>query len=208
MSVRSLCLAILSFGEATGYEIRKESTSGRFSYFDDASYGSIYPTLAKLEREGLVSLREEPQRGKPTRKIYAITEAGRAALVEELREPPEPDRFRSPFLLTALCAENLDRDTLSMAIARRRQHLNDELAILQAHDGDCDHGPSRWTRAFGIACMEFSLAYLAQHGDELLAMAGRESPAPLVRDERRDHAAAPSSSSPVNTAGSPAQAAE
>jgi len=46
MSVRGLCLAILSYGDATGYEIRKESTEGRFSYFDDASFGSIYPALA------------------------------------------------------------------------------------------------------------------------------------------------------------------
>ncbi len=52
MSVRSLCLAILSFGDATGYEIRKESTEGRFSYFDDASFGSIYPALRVWNRKG------------------------------------------------------------------------------------------------------------------------------------------------------------
>ena len=74
MSVRSLCLAILSFGDATGYEIRKESTEGRFSYFDDASFGSIYPALARLESEGLVTVREEPQAGKPARKVYSITD--------------------------------------------------------------------------------------------------------------------------------------
>ena len=41
MSVRTLCLAILSFGDATGYEIRKLSTEGRYSYFVDASFGSV-----------------------------------------------------------------------------------------------------------------------------------------------------------------------
>lgn len=87
MSVRSLCLAILSFGDATGYEIRKESTEGRFSYFDDASFGSIYPALARLEAEGLVTVREEPQAGKPARKVYSITEAGRKVFIDSCASP-------------------------------------------------------------------------------------------------------------------------
>ena len=102
MSVRSLCLAILSFGDATGYEIRKESTEGRFSYFDDASFGSIYPALARLESEGLVTVREEPQTGKPARKVYSITETGRTEFVNSLCEPQARDTFKSPFLLIAL----------------------------------------------------------------------------------------------------------
>ena len=96
MSVRSLCLAILSFGDATGYEIRKESTDGRFSYFDDASFGSIYPALARLESEGLVTVREEPQAGKPARKVYSITEAGHAELIDYLCEPQAPGHIQIP----------------------------------------------------------------------------------------------------------------
>ena len=43
MNVRTICLAILYDGEATGYEIRKLSVEGEYSYFIDASFGSIYP---------------------------------------------------------------------------------------------------------------------------------------------------------------------
>lgn len=173
MSVRSLCLTILSFGDATGYEIRKESTSGRFSYFDEASFGSIYPTLAKLEREGLVTVQEVPQAGRPTRKVYSITPAGRTALVEELCTPHQPDSYRSPFLLIALCAEYLDEKTMREAIARRRKHLEEDLKLLQDQNEDCPHPASRWTRSFGVACMNFSLDYLKTHGEELIAMAGQ-----------------------------------
>ena len=49
MNVRTICLAILYDAEATGYEIRKLSVEGEYSYFIDASYGAIYPALAKLE---------------------------------------------------------------------------------------------------------------------------------------------------------------
>ena len=55
MNAKTLILAILNFQESTGYEIRKMSTEGAYSYFVDISYGSIYPTLAKLEADGFVT---------------------------------------------------------------------------------------------------------------------------------------------------------
>ena len=67
MNVRTICLAILYDGEATGYEIRKLSVEGEYSYFIDASFGSIYPALAKLELDGLVTSRVETQEGKPAK---------------------------------------------------------------------------------------------------------------------------------------------
>ena len=53
MNVRTLCLGVLSFGEATGYEIKKEIEEGPFSHFIEASFGSIYPALTQLLGEGL-----------------------------------------------------------------------------------------------------------------------------------------------------------
>jgi DNA-binding PadR family transcriptional regulator len=37
MNVRTLCLGILSTGEASGYEIKKDIEEGLFSHFIDAS---------------------------------------------------------------------------------------------------------------------------------------------------------------------------
>ena len=59
MDVRTLCLGILSLGDATGYEIKKLVAEGSFSFFSEASYGSIYPALTKLTDEGLVSCVEQ-----------------------------------------------------------------------------------------------------------------------------------------------------
>jgi PadR family transcriptional regulator, regulatory protein AphA len=171
MSVRSLCLAILSFGDATGYEIRKESTEGRFSYFEVASFGSIYPALARLEAEGLVTVRQELQDGKPTRKVYSITDAGRDEFLKTLTEPQAADTFKSPFLLVALYAEQIGPEAISDAIQRRRAQVQAELDKLMAHGPECDHAGSRWTRDYGIACMTFTLDYLDNHGDELIQTA-------------------------------------
>lgn len=171
MSVRSLCLAILSLGDATGYEIRKESTEGRFSYFEDASFGSIYPALARLETDGLVTVREEYQDGKPTRKVYSITDAGRDEFFRALTEPQAPDTFRSPFLLVALYAEHVGPDVIHKALQRRREQIQSELDMLLSHEGHCSHLPSQWTRDYGIACMTFTLNYLDTYGEELIEIA-------------------------------------
>ena len=77
MNVSSICLAILFCGDRTGYDIRKISTEGSYSFFVEASYGSIYPALNRLEHEGLVTCRHEAQDGKPARKVYSITDSGR-----------------------------------------------------------------------------------------------------------------------------------
>ena len=47
MNVRTLCLGVLQFGEATGYEIKKIVEEGMFNHFIEASYGSIYPALTR-----------------------------------------------------------------------------------------------------------------------------------------------------------------
>ena len=84
MNVRTLCLSVLYDGDATGYDIRRLCADGEFSYFVEASYGSIYPALAKLEADRLVTSRAEQQDGRPARKVYSITEMGRLAFAEEL----------------------------------------------------------------------------------------------------------------------------
>jgi DNA-binding PadR family transcriptional regulator len=51
--VRTLCLGILSIGEATGYEIKKALEEGPFGHVLEASFGAIYPALGRLTEEGL-----------------------------------------------------------------------------------------------------------------------------------------------------------
>ena len=102
MNVRTLCLGILAFKEASGYEIKKAVEDGMFSHFIEASYGSIYPALTHMLADGLVSVREQVQEGKPLKKAYSITEAGRKALKNALHEIPQQDKYKSEFLFQAL----------------------------------------------------------------------------------------------------------
>lgn len=171
MSTRKFCLAILSNGEATGYEIRKIAQEGRFSHFIDASYGSIYPGLAKLETEGLVTWREESTAGKPTRKVYSITEAGREEFVKELRETPVEDFFRSSFLLLAHYCQWVGEDFIKDEIDRRIEHIQTQLNDLKELRQEVDESGSLWTIDYGIAMETASLEYLTTNRSRLEAIA-------------------------------------
>ena len=172
MNARTLCLAILNFGEATGYEIRKQSIEGDFGYFVDTSFGAIYPALTRLTEDGLVECRDEVQPGKPARKVYSITPAGRAAFIDALHQPLEPDVFKSPFLLVSMCAAFVKPEHMAHAIDERIKQIDRKLEMLRSLDAKCDDPGSRWTIDYGVHMSQASRDYMVKNRDALIASAG------------------------------------
>ena len=146
------------------------STEEQFSYFVDASFGSIYPALSRLQDDGCVTVREEHESGKPPRKIYSITDKGRLELIEALHVIPRRDTFKSEFLLMALCSELLDRETIERAIERRIREQEVKLDVLAAAVADCSQCTAgiKWIAEYGKAVTEASLRHLLEHRDELI----------------------------------------
>lgn len=172
MNVRTLCLAILHHREATGYEIRKLSTEGEYAYFVDASFGSIYPALAKLEDEGLVSCRLEQQDGKPARKVYSINEAGRDALRASLQESPTPDIFRSEFLLIGMCSDLLEPGDMERTLNIHIAQVEAELQKLGDMKANLDTSEKGWLHDYGTHCMTAQLGWLHANRKRVLATKG------------------------------------
>ncbi len=171
MNVRTICLAILYDGEATGYEIRKLSVEGEYSYFIDASYGSIYPALAKLETDGLVTSRVEVQDGKPAKKIYSITPLGRSAFIQSLFEKLGEDEFRSEFLLFLRFATELPQSLVEQRLSERLVELDATLADFDQFKKQHTHPGDAWVIDYGRTCMQTARDYIAAHRGELIAMA-------------------------------------
>jgi DNA-binding PadR family transcriptional regulator len=182
MNVRTLCLSILSCRDASGYEIRKLCTEGEGSYFIEASFGSIYPALAKLETDELVTSRVEHQSGKPSKKIYSITDAGRAAFCEELQEPLGGDVFRSPFLLFARFAHLLDADLVRTRAEERLLELDRKIADLRRIQDELGsreregHSNDEWVLNHGLTCLEVARKHLHTHMNALIASARHQEP--------------------------------
>jgi transcriptional regulator len=79
-----LLLAVLSGGGHHGYAVitaLRERSAGAF----DLAEGSVYPALHRLENTGLLRSEWQPAAGR-RRRIYHLTDAGRAALRAQHRE--------------------------------------------------------------------------------------------------------------------------
>lgn len=171
MNARTLCLSILFDCEATGYEIRKLSTEGEYSYFVDVSYGAIYPALAKLADEELISVRIEAQEGKPSKKIYSINETGRQEFLDTLLTPVTPDSFKSEFLLFAHFASEVPRALLIQRIEERIKEQRAELETINEIAEKRESAADFWIVGYGRTCIETGLHYLETNKEALIALA-------------------------------------
>ena len=84
-SATPLVLGILADGESYGYAILKqvnELSGGRMTWTD----GMLYPLLHRLERLGQVKASWGTSETGRRRKVYAITDTGRASLVERRQQ--------------------------------------------------------------------------------------------------------------------------
>ncbi|NOZ76503.1 MAG: PadR family transcriptional regulator [Euryarchaeota archaeon] len=111
-----------------GYELRK--------YFEEAqgvfwmiNYGSIYPTLKRLEKEGLVKGRAEPAGRVGGRITYAITKKGEAEFLRTLEERLKKEAFvRDEFTLHLFFLDHLDGGTIREVMEKK---LEGNLAVLE-----------------------------------------------------------------------------
>lgn len=176
LDVKTLCLGVLTQGEASGYDIKKyfECT---FSHFFVAGFGSIYPALAELSREGLVTCREMPQEGRPDRKVYALTPAGRERFVQALRSAEPTHKVRSQFLVMLYFAHLQPPETLASVLDRRVTEMQRHLAAIEDFEarGPAGHDPAeagpRFCAGYGRVMLEAACRYIAEQREALLAAA-------------------------------------
>jgi DNA-binding PadR family transcriptional regulator len=151
MDVKTVCLGMLSSGEASGYDLKKNFESS-FAHFFAAGFGSIYPALASLSENGLVSCEEIPQDGKPDRKVYRITPAGRQHLLEQLDNPAPTHKIRSEFLATMAFAHLMTPQQIETVLDSLIEDADRNLALIDEYEtkceGECSAGV-RFTLEFG-----------------------------------------------------------
>ncbi len=117
MSLRGAILGFLSIEPTSGYTL-KQRFDGSVRSFWSVTQSQIYRELHALEQEGLVEPTTLPGDGKPDRKVYSLTEAGRAALERWLDEPLEPLLLRHPLLLKLVFAAHMPPERLDDILAR------------------------------------------------------------------------------------------
>jgi DNA-binding PadR family transcriptional regulator len=99
MGVKHAILGLLHYGDMHGYRI-KELLQRDFGHMWTVNFGQIYPSLRDMREEGLVTMSRVEGESAPDRKLYSITEEGRAEFRKWLESEPERGlTIRDPFLL-------------------------------------------------------------------------------------------------------------
>jgi len=145
MDVKTVCLGMLTDGEATGYDLKKQFESS-FAHFFAAGYGSIYPALSALARDGLVECREIAQDGKPDRKVYRITDAGLEHMRDALKKPDPAHKVRSEFLATMCFAHLMSTEQLDLVLENRIADIEHNLALIHEYETSCMQDSSQGMR--------------------------------------------------------------
>lgn len=87
-----IILGFLVMSEMSGYEI-KYHMSMSTAYFYEASFGSIYPSLRRLEKKGLIASKKSVTSGR-NKIVYTINSKGKKAFMQWLGGPIDISRTR------------------------------------------------------------------------------------------------------------------
>lgn len=132
MTSKDVILGLLLRKDLSGYEI-KQLFSQVFAKFFDASFGTIYPTLNKLEQEGSIQKTLIEQKSKPNKYIYSITPLGKEQFMEFLGTAIEPPKVRSDFVVRMFFSDVVDLQLVLYWIEQAIEHVRENLKHLQSH---------------------------------------------------------------------------
>jgi len=133
MASEHVILGVIGWRPCSGYDIKAELEQGCAALLSSLNFGSIYPSLKKLQDEGLVRMEQEGAAGRP-RKVHELTAQGREALAAWLETPMDyPIPMRDELLLKMLfwgASLPHNRAVLIGHLQRRREHTVELLAYL------------------------------------------------------------------------------
>ncbi len=117
-----ILLGLLNHEELSGYDIKKRIDI-MISNFWEIGYGQIYPTLARLEKEGLVTKRTSETSNGPEKNLYSITGAGRDLLTQWLKVPEQKEYTKYEILVKLFFGSLVPtRDNINRIEAFKARH--------------------------------------------------------------------------------------
>jgi DNA-binding PadR family transcriptional regulator len=123
MSLKYAVLAALLEGEASGYDLAKIFDVS-VSNFWAATPQQLYRELDRLAAEGLVDARIVPQERRPNKRMFTLSESGRADLAAFTARQPKPMAMRDELMVKVQAVDVGDLDAV-------REHVEERMAWAQ-----------------------------------------------------------------------------
>lgn len=168
-------LGLLKERAMHGYELKRQ-LGQRLGFFWTVSYGSLYPTLRKLEAAAAVERVPDTDARSRRRQVYRITDEGEVAFLELIGQGSTSAWEEEKFPLRFVFFRYLPSETRVWLLQRRHDYLEDKLqegraALARARRGRADPYTLSLMR-HGVEQTEHDLAWI----DELLTAEGSTDP--------------------------------
>lgn len=129
MSLKIAILGLLSIKPSTGYDIKTDFKNS-INFIWNSDLTQIYKTLSEMIDENLVSSTTVHQNGKPSKKVYEITETGREQLRHWLLKPLKQKNQRNQDLLKFFFLGHLSNEEMLENLKHMKQGIEMNLAAL------------------------------------------------------------------------------
>ena len=120
MSLRDAVLAALLEGESSGYDLAK-GFDASVANFWMATPQQLYRELDRLADQGLVQARVVQQERRPNKRVFSLTDAGRAAIQHFTASAPKPCVIRDELMIKVQAADAGDAHAVREFILERLQ---------------------------------------------------------------------------------------
>jgi PadR family transcriptional regulator AphA len=145
MTIQTAILGLLSWKPCSGYDLKKIVSQTELFYWS-GNNNQIYKTLIQLHKDGLVTQQIQPQESLPAKKIYSITEKGKAALREWVLSGVELPEYRNPFLIRLAWADLLNGLELEALLDRYEEEILIQLRMQEEKARRPSEAPNRTPR--------------------------------------------------------------
>lgn len=130
MPLSHAILGFLDYQPMSGYDLKKYFDQS-VAHFWSATQSHIYKALENLEAEGLVESQLIQQEGKPNRKLYKITDAGKSELRRWVSTPLPVEAKREAWLIQVFFAHNVTNAEIASLFENRIERLRKSLSECQ-----------------------------------------------------------------------------
>jgi DNA-binding PadR family transcriptional regulator len=126
-------LVALTEKASTGYDLARRFDKS-IGQFWTATHQQVYKVLARMEGSGWVHCTVVTQHGRPDKKVYDVTGAGRAELAAWISLPAEPEATRSELAVKIRGAAAGELASVLAEVARHRALHADRLEAYLANE--------------------------------------------------------------------------
>ncbi|MBA4383822.1 MAG: PadR family transcriptional regulator [Anaerolinea sp.] len=145
MDLHATILGLLNWHPCSGYDLKRIISDSDLFYWS-GNNNQIYKILLELQQAGQVTFEVQEQASLPAKKIYSVTDAGRAELQQALLQAPEAPEMHKDFLIQLAWAGSLSDDVVLALLTLYEAEVTNRLNLYRGQALRTENDPHRTPR--------------------------------------------------------------